>query len=98
MNVQVENLPNCVTTLHVEVPPEKVSAAWDDIAKDYARYAKIPGYRPGKAPRNVIEKKFQKEIREELRAVGCHCLNRARLGVAIVGPMKDAAEIKGWLK
>ena len=67
MNVQVENLPNCVTTLHVEVPPEKVSAAWDDIAKDYARYAKIPGYRPGKAPRNVIEKKFQKEIREELQ-------------------------------
>jgi trigger factor len=67
MNVEVENLPHCVTTLRVEVPPEKVSAAWDTIAKDYARYAKLPGYRPGKAPRAIVEKKFQKEIRDELQ-------------------------------
>src|SRR5438067_702517 len=67
MNVEVENLPHCITTLRVEVPPEKVSAVWDDIAKDYARYAKLPGYRPGKAPRAIVEKKFQKEIRDELQ-------------------------------
>lgn len=67
MNVEVENLPHCVTTLRVEVPPEKVSAAWENIAKDYARYAKLPGYRPGKAPRAIVEKKFQKEIRDELQ-------------------------------
>ena len=30
------------------------------------RYARIPGYRPGKAPRQVIEAKFRKEIQEEL--------------------------------
>ena len=36
MNVEVENLPHCITTLRVEVPPEKVSAAWDDIAKDFS--------------------------------------------------------------
>ena len=28
--------------------------------------ARIPGYRPGKAPRQVIEKKFRKEIQDEL--------------------------------
>ena len=33
---------------------------------NYARYARIPGYRPGKAPRPVIEKKFRKEIQDEL--------------------------------
>lgn len=67
MNVQVENLPNCITTLRVEVPPDKVSQAWETIAGDYARYARIPGYRAGKAPRAIVEKKFQKEIREELQ-------------------------------
>jgi trigger factor len=67
MNVQVENLPNCITTLRVEVPSEKVNQAWESIAGDYARHARIPGYRAGKAPRGIVEKKFQKEIREELQ-------------------------------
>ena len=66
MNVQVETLPHCLTTLRVEIPPDKVNAAWSSIAQDFAKQARIPGYRPGKAPRNVIEKKFQKEIREEV--------------------------------
>ena len=66
MNVVVENLPNCITTLRVEVESEKVSKAWDDVAGSYTKYARIPGYRAGKAPKAIIEKKFQKEIREEL--------------------------------
>lgn len=66
MNVEVENLPHCITTLRVQIPPEKVSAAWTSITQDYAKQARIPGYRPGKAPRQVVEKKFQKEIREEV--------------------------------
>ena len=39
---------------------------WDEIANNYARHARIPGYRAGKAPRRVIEAKFRKEIQEEL--------------------------------
>ncbi len=66
MNVVVENLPNCITTLKVEVESEKVSKVWDDVAGNYTKYARIPGYRAGKAPKAIIEKKFQKEIREEL--------------------------------
>jgi trigger factor len=66
MNVVVENLPNCITTLRVEVEPSKVAKAWDDVAGNYTKYARIPGYRAGKAPKAIIEKKFQKEIREEL--------------------------------
>jgi trigger factor len=66
MNVVVENLPNCITTLKVEVDPEKVSKVWNDVAGTYTKLARIPGYRAGKAPKAIIEKKFQKEIREEL--------------------------------
>ena len=39
---------------------------WDAIANSYAQYARIPGYRAGKAPRRVIEAKFRKEIQDEL--------------------------------
>lgn len=66
MNVVVENLPNCITTLRIELEAEKVSKVWDAVTGDYTKYAKIPGYRAGKAPKSVIEKKFKKEIREEL--------------------------------
>jgi trigger factor len=66
MKVEVENKPDSVSTLRIELPPEEVSKEWDVIAGSFARFAKIPGYRPGKAPRRVIEAKFRKEIQDEL--------------------------------
>ena len=66
MNVVVENLPNCITTLRIELEADKVNKVWDAVTGDYTKFAKIPGYRAGKAPKAVIEKKFKKEIREEL--------------------------------
>jgi trigger factor len=52
--------------LKIELLPEEVSKEWDAIAGSFTRFAKIPGYRPGKAPRRVIEAKFRKEIQDEL--------------------------------
>jgi trigger factor len=66
MKVEVENKPESVSTLKIELPPEEVTKEWDEIANSFARFAKIPGYRPGKAPRRVIEAKFRKEIQDEL--------------------------------
>ena len=66
MKVEVEKQPGSVSTLQIELPPEEVSKEWDAIASSFARFAKIPGYRPGRAPRAVIEKRFRKEIQEEL--------------------------------
>jgi trigger factor len=66
MKVDVEKQPDSTSTLRIELPPEDVRKEWDSIANNYARYARIPGYRAGKAPRQVIEKKFRKEIQDEL--------------------------------
>ena len=66
MKVEVEKQPDSVSTLKIELPPDEVSKEWDAIASNFVRYAKIPGYRPGKAPRRVIEAKFRKEIQDEL--------------------------------
>jgi trigger factor len=66
MNVQLENLPNCITTMRVEVPADKVSKVREAIVAEYAQHAKLPGFRPGKAPRSVVEGKFKHEIKEEL--------------------------------
>jgi trigger factor len=66
MKVEVEKQPDATSTLSIELPPEEVSKEWDAIANSFVRFAKIPGYRPGKAPRAVIEKRFRKEIRDEV--------------------------------
>ena len=66
MKVEVENQPHCVATLKIELPAEQVAKEWDAIANSFAAQARIPGYRPGKAPRRVIEAKFRKDIQEEL--------------------------------
>jgi trigger factor len=66
MKIEVENQPHSVATLRIELPPDEVRKEWDSIASNYARYARIPGYRAGKAPRPVIERKFRKEIQEEV--------------------------------
>jgi trigger factor len=66
MNVEVENLPNCIASLHIELPPDFVTKEWNEVAKGFRQVARIPGFRPGKAPQNVVEAKFRKEIQEEL--------------------------------
>ncbi|MGI8432743.1 MAG: trigger factor [Chthoniobacterales bacterium] len=66
MKVEVETQPHCVATLKIELPPEEVTQEWDAIASSFARQAKIPGYRPGKAPKRIIESKFRKDIQDEL--------------------------------
>ena len=51
MKVEVEKQPDSVSTLHIELPSEEVSKEWEAITNSFAKFAKIPGYRPGKAPR-----------------------------------------------
>ena len=66
MNIVVEKQPKCVATLRVEIPAEKVQGQRDQIVRGYASKARVPGFRPGKAPKALVEKKFEKEITEEL--------------------------------
>jgi trigger factor len=66
MKVEVEKQPGFVSKLQIELPPEEVAKEWDAIANSFVRFAKIPGYRPGKAPRAVIDKGFRREIEDEL--------------------------------
>src|SRR5438046_10138724 len=66
MKVEVEKQPGSVSKLQIELPADEVAKEWDAIANSLARFAKIPGYRPGKAPRAVIDTRFRKEIQDEL--------------------------------
>jgi predicted Zn-dependent peptidase len=45
-----------------------------------------------------IEAKLCAVNPEDVQKVACHCLDRARLGAALVGPVKDQLQVEGWLQ
>jgi trigger factor len=49
-------------TVRVEIPTDIVNAEIDRIAQDYSRKARIPGFRPGKAPARVVKQRFKDQI------------------------------------
>ncbi|MGH9331455.1 MAG: trigger factor [Vicinamibacterales bacterium] len=49
-------------SLVIEIPGDIVSAAIERLTKDYGKAAKIPGFRPGKAPAQVIRKRYREQI------------------------------------
>jgi trigger factor len=48
--------PNSTVLLEIEVPPERVSRAMDESVRHLAKRTRVPGFRPGKAPRAVLER------------------------------------------
>ncbi|MFL5718198.1 MAG: trigger factor [Chloroflexota bacterium] len=48
--------PNSTVLLEIEVPPERVSRAMDEAVRHLAKRTRVPGFRPGKAPRAVLER------------------------------------------
>lgn len=54
------------TTLEIEVPAEDVQKAFAAVTKSYVKRAAIPGFRKGKAPQAVIQKRFGDEIKGDV--------------------------------
>jgi trigger factor len=67
VNVTVENLGPCKKLLRFEVDPKQVDEAFESVTKDFLRHASLPGFRPGKAPKDMVIKKHEKDIEEEVR-------------------------------
>ncbi|MDF3129619.1 trigger factor [Kiritimatiellaeota bacterium B1221] len=67
MNVQLEELSPCRRKLNIEVPVEDITSEFDDAVSAYAQSVAIPGFRPGKAPKQMVKARFKKEILGRLR-------------------------------
>lgn len=67
MNVTVETLAPCKKLVRVEVDAQTVNAAIELMTKNFQRESSLPGFRPGKAPRDMILKRYEKGILEEAK-------------------------------
>jgi trigger factor len=57
---------SCKRELDLEIPAEEVTKQAEKIAKEFARVANVPGFRPGKAPITLIKKRFAEDIKGEV--------------------------------
>ncbi len=75
IKTRVEKQGACRRIISVEVAEDKVGPEYEKILDAYVSEAKIPGFRKGKAPTELIEKKFQTKIIEDAkdRLVPIYC-------------------------
>src|SRR5690348_17685185 len=56
----------CKREIELEIPADNVRKAADKITRDIARVARIPGFRPGKAPATLVRRRFASDIEGEV--------------------------------
>jgi len=66
LRVELTESGPCERTMSVTVQPEAVKLEREKVIAEIRKEAKVKGFRPGKAPRNLIEKTYADSIREEL--------------------------------
>ena len=66
MKAELRDLSECKKNLDIEIPQDVVDAEITHIAQEFARRARVPGFRPGKAPIGVVKTRFRDEIVSEM--------------------------------
>ena len=66
MKSNVKRLKDCKVQMSVEVEAEHAEERYQEVIRGFQRAARLPGFREGKAPVDLIEQRYQAEAREEL--------------------------------
>jgi len=70
MKVTVEELSPSKRVLHVELPSERVADRLEAAFREWGQKLQLPGFRRGRVPREIIQRRFESEVHEEvLRAL-----------------------------
>jgi trigger factor len=63
---EIEDISTTKKRLVIEIPAEEIESEIQKTFKGVQLRTKLPGFRPGKAPMTLIEKKFGKEVEAEV--------------------------------
>ena len=66
MKSNIKVLGSCKREVEFEIDTSEVKEEFDKIVAQYSSTAKIPGFRPGKAPMEIVKRRFYPEIKESL--------------------------------
>ncbi|MFA5058484.1 MAG: trigger factor, partial [Opitutaceae bacterium] len=68
MNIELKDISETRKTLVVSLDKGEVESEYRTVVGEIAKVARLPGFRPGKAPAELIAKRFGKEVQEELKS------------------------------
>jgi FKBP-type peptidyl-prolyl cis-trans isomerase (trigger factor) len=66
MKTEVKKLDASARELSIEVSGEVVKNKFEDVFKKITQEAKVPGFRPGHAPRDIVERNFSSHAHEQV--------------------------------
>jgi trigger factor len=66
MKTSVEEISSIKKKVLVEIPEDQVNKEVESFYKDLGKKAKIKGFRPGKVPRNILERYFKDYVKTEV--------------------------------
>ncbi|MDD5428239.1 MAG: trigger factor [Candidatus Omnitrophica bacterium] len=66
MKSKIRNVEECTSLLEINIPKEDIGKAFDEVYDEIAKYANIPGFRVGKAPKELVKKHYEKNAKEEV--------------------------------
>ncbi|MFO0983972.1 MAG: trigger factor [Planctomycetota bacterium] len=102
MPFAVETLGACVRRVRLEVAPDEVGRAIDEELKKLSRQVSMPGFRQGKVPRSMLERKYGESVRAEVKehllshayeeAIKAHHLHPVEPPPINPGDVKESAE------
>ena len=66
MKANVEEISSIKKKVSIEIPEDQVTQEVESFYKDVGKKAKIKGFRPGKVPRNILERYFKDYVKAEV--------------------------------
>src|SRR3954469_18522317 len=68
LDVQISDVGPCKKHLKVAIARTEVERQFDESLGDVKREAAVPGFRPGRAPKTLVEKRFRKQVSEQVKS------------------------------
>ena len=66
MKAKIRSVEECTSLLEIDVPSTDIEKAFDEVYAEMTKYANIPGFRVGKAPKELVRQHYGKSAKEEV--------------------------------
>src|ERR1700730_11998963 len=68
LDVQISDVGPCKKHLKIAIAHAEIERQFDESLGTMKREAAVPGFRPGRAPRQLVEKRFRKQVAEQVKS------------------------------
>lgn len=68
LEVEITDSGPCKKHVKVVIPPAEIETQFKDSLKSMRREAQVPGFRPGRAPVTLVQKRFRKEVAGQVKS------------------------------